>query len=483
MLFTSMTFLGMFLPIVCLLYLITKKELHNSILLIASIIFYAWGEPKYLAIMLLTIIITYVGTLLIEKYPMHKRLTITLSIMANLSFLIYFKYFNFIIHNINEIFHGHINTIAIIMPIGISFYTFHCLSYLIDVYREEAVAQRDIYKLALYITLFPALIAGPIVKYHDIANQIDNREVTFDKVKLGVQRFIIGLSKKMLIANTMGAIVDKIFIQSPDTFSHLVAWIGALAYTFQLYFDFSGYSDMAIGLCLIFGFVIPENFIYPYISKSISEFWRRWHISLSTWFRDYLFYPLMRSDFNVKITSFFSKLVEKKKAKKIATSIILVIVWSLIGFWHGAEWTFVIFGLYHGTFIILEMLTGWDKESDKKIITALQHIYTILVFVLGFVIFRSENITYAIAYLKNMFGFANIHNVVYALSYYIDNIEIITFMAALLCSVSIFSNMLYIKQERKVLRSLVNIWLIALFIFSTLTIVASGYNPFIYFRF
>ena len=254
MLFSSMTFVFVFLPIVLLLYLVTKRELHNPILLVASIIFYAWGEPKYLAIMLLTILANYLGAIGINKYKNQSTFILILTILTNIGFLIYFKYFNFLISNCNSIFHSHISALDIVMPIGISFYTFQALSYVIDVYRGECKVQKNIYKLALYICLFPQLIAGPIVKYHDIEEQIDSREVNFDKVSYGVKRFIIGLSKKMLIANTLGAIVDKIFVQDPHNFSHIVAWLGSFAYTFQLYFDFSGYSDMAIGLGMIFGF-------------------------------------------------------------------------------------------------------------------------------------------------------------------------------------------------------------------------------------
>ena len=292
MLFSSMTFIYLFLPVVLVLYFSAKPERRNNILLLASILFYAWGEPKYVVIMLLTILINYFGAILIEKFSSHKKLLLVLTIACDLSFLIYFKYFNFIIDNVNARSHGSIAPLNIIMPIGISFYTFQALSYVIDTYRGEVRAQKNIYKLALFICLFPQLIAGPILKYHDIEAQIEKRKVEFDKVNKGVKRFIIGLSKKMLIANTMGAIADKIFSQNPDMFSHSIAWLGALTYSLQLYFDFSGYSDMAIGLGLIFGFNFMENFNYPYISKSITEFWRRWHISLSTWFKQYVYIPL-----------------------------------------------------------------------------------------------------------------------------------------------------------------------------------------------
>lgn len=466
MLFSSISFIYVFLPAVCFLYLITRKELHNPILLIASIIFYAWGEPRYLAIMLVTIMVNYLGALLIEKYPLKKKLTLTLTIAANLGFLIYFKYFNFILGNINALLHTNIDFIKVVMPIGISFYTFQAMSYLIDVYRGECKAQKDIYKLALYICLFPQLIAGPIVKYHDVAEQIDSREVNFEKVDIGVKRFIIGLAKKMLLANTMGAIADKIFVQAPDTFTPLVAWIGSFAYSLQLFYDFSGYSDMAIGLGLIFGFRFMENFNYPYISKSITEFWRRWHISLSTWFRQYVYIPLGGN-----------------KISPNRTYINLAVVFFLTGLWHGASWNFIFWGLWNGFFIILEKMTGWHKETDKPFINFLKHIYTIFIFVLGWVMFRADNMHYAAIYLKNMFGLVKVHDIAYGISYYGDTVEILTFIIAVICAMPVFSKILEIKQERKILRSIVNIWLIILFILSTAAIAASTYNPFIYFRF
>ena len=469
MLFSSMTFIYFFLPIVLLLYLIAKKELHNSILLVASIIFYAWGEPKYLAIMLLTILINYFGAIAIDKFKKHKKISLVLTIIANLGFLIYFKYFNFLIENCNNLFHSNISALDIVMPIGISFYTFQALSYVIDVYKEECKVQKDIYKLALYICLFPQLIAGPIVKYHDVAEQIESREVNFDKVNIGVKRFIIGLSKKVLIANTMGAIVDKIFVQDPHNFSHLIAWIGSFAYTFQLYFDFSGYSDMAIGLGLIFGFKFMENFNYPYISKSITEFWRRWHISLSTWFKQYVYISLGGN-----------------RLSKLKTLRNLGFVFLLTGIWHGAEWTFVIWGIWHGFFIILEKILNikeFEKNEHSIQVNVLRHIYCIFVFVIGWVIFRAENLKYAWDYLMNMFGLLHLHpeKFSYTLLYYVDKIEVITFIVAILCCVPIFQNMIY--QQNKIVKGVVNIWLLILLFLSTITIASNTYNPFIYFRF
>ena len=463
MLFSSMTFVFMFLPVVCALYLLCKKELHNPILLVASILFYAWGEPKFLAIMLLTILLNYLGAIYVEK-SVNKKLPLIITIIANLGFLVYFKYFNFILDNINALCHSNIEPLNIIMPIGISFYTFQAVSYVIDVYRGECKAQKDIYKLALYICLFPQLIAGPIVKYHDIENQIDDREVNFDKVTLGVKRFIIGLAKKMLIANTMGAVADKIFTQPADSFTPLTAWIGALSYTMQLYYDFSGYSDMAIGLGLIFGFTFMENFNYPYISKSITEFWRRWHISLSTWFKQYVYIPLGGN----------------RKGNN-RTYINLFIVFLLTGIWHGASWNFVFWGIWNGFFIILEKATGWCNETGNRFVNILKHIYTIFVFVIGWVMFRSEDMTYALTYIKNMFGLIDVHDVTYNMIYYGDYIEIFIFITAILCAMPVFKNMIY--SEKKWIKLTVNIWLILLFLISAATIANSTYNPFIYFRF
>lgn len=466
MLFSSMTFVFLFLPIVCLIYLLAKKELHNAILLAASILFYAWGEPRYLAIMILTILANYVGAIALDKHKKYKKPILLATIAVDLSFLLYFKYFNFFIDNINSIFAMDISFLEVIMPIGISFYTFQAMSYLIDVYKGDAKVQKDIYKLALYISLFPQLVAGPIVKYRDVDEQIDHRTVTFDKVSYGVKRFIIGLAKKMLLANTLGAVADEIFGLPVAQASPQLAWVGAIFYSLQLFYDFSGYSDMAIGLGSIFGFKFLENFNYPYISKSITEFWRRWHISLSTWFKEYLYIPLGGN-----------------RKGNVRTYVNLFLVFLATGFWHGASWNFIFWGLWHGVFIIFEKMTGWHKESKSRIILGAQHIYTIFVFVIGWVMFRAENMSYATDYIKNMFGLVKEHTAVNDVSYYLNNAEMLALIAGILCAMPMFNKILYVKYEHKVLRTLINVWLFILFVVSSATIAASTYNPFIYFRF
>lgn len=459
-----MTFVFLFLPIVCGLYFFTPKVARNYILLFASILFYAWGEPKYVAIMLMTIVVNYLGALLIDKYKQHKKWILIGTILSDLGFLFYFKYFNFVMKNVNFAFGADIPFLDVIMPIGISFYTFQAISYVVDVYRGDVKVQKRLDKLALYICLFPQLIAGPIVKYHDIEDQIDNRQERFDKIVYGVKRFIVGLAKKMLIANTMGAVADKIFAMPVTDFGTGIAWVGAIAYTFQIFYDFSGYSDMAIGLGSIFGFKFLENFNYPYISKSITEFWRRWHISLSTWFKEYLYIPLGGN-----------------RVAKSRMYLNLFLVFLATGIWHGAEWTFLVWGLWHGFFIIMEKWTGWHKKEGGIALSFTQHLYTILVFVFGWVLFRAENIAYAGQYFKNMLGLVKT-NPVYSINYYIDNIEILMFIVAIICSMPIFRNIV-LPITNKYKNIAVNTWIIALFVLSASAIAASTYNPFIYFRF
>lgn len=466
MLFSSMSFIYVFLPILCLIYFISPAKFRNSILLSASILFYWLGEPTYLCILLISILINYRGALLINEYPRIKKLILFCILGLNLASLIYFKYFNFILTNLHSLFSLNVSLIEVIMPLGISFYTFQAMSYVIDVYRGEANVQKSLYKLALYICLFPQLIAGPIIKYHDIEHQIDGRTESFDKVRYGIIRFIIGLSKKVLIANTMGSVANNVFNQSLDLLPNYMTWLGAIAYSFQIYFDFSGYSDMAVGLGMIFGFKFMENFNYPYISKSITEFWHRWHISLSTWFKQYLYIPLGGN---------------KKGVKR--TYLNLFIVFFLTGLWHGASWNFIIWGIYNGFFVIIEKMTGLDKTCENKILNFFKHVYTIIIFVVGWVIFRSENLSFAGCYLQKMFSLHSIRTEFIPLSYYISFSQIVVLICAILLSAPLYKNYIETKTENKVFQLFKYVCLILLFLASTVAITSASYNPFIYFRF
>jgi alginate O-acetyltransferase complex protein AlgI len=368
--FSSPIFLFAFLPIVLLVYYLTPKVFKNISLLIASLLFYAWGEVFYIAVMIMSIISNYFIGILISNSQQQDKPTCTpkfylaIGIVINVGLLISFKYANFITDNFNIILEEfHISAIdlqVIHLPLGISFFTSQAISYIVDVYKKEFKAQSNIYNLALYISLFPQLIAGPIVRYHDVAKQITGREHSLELFANGAARFIIGLSKKMLIANPLGEVADNIFILSGNDLTMPLAWIGVVAYSLQIYFDFSGYSDMAIGLGRMFGFKFLENFNYPYISKSLREFWRRWHISLSTWFRDYIYIPLGGN-----------------RVSTVRVYMNLFIVFLLTGVWHGASWNFVAWGLFHGIFLAAEH-AGFSKILSK-IWRALQHLYLIFI--------------------------------------------------------------------------------------------------------
>lgn len=465
MLFSSLTFLFVFLPVVLFFYWIVRPQLRNAVLLLSSIFFYAWGEPRYVLVMLATILINYFGALAVDKYRTKKIYAVSVTIVCDLLFLFYFKYFDFFISNINEAFHSNFGLLNILMPIGISFYTFQSISYVVDVYRDEVPVQKNLYKLALYISLFPQLVAGPIVKYHDVAEQIENRQVDYEAIVSGIKRFIVGLSKKVLIANTMGAIADNIFSKSVDELSVAVSWLGTVTYSLQIFFDFSGYSDMAIGLGLMFGFKFKENFNYPYISKSITEFWRRWHISLSTWFKEYVYIPLGGNRISQK-----------------RTYINIAIVFLLTGFWHGANWTFMLWGVWHGLFNIIEKATGIFKDSGVRWKEGVKHVYALLVVLFGWVLFRADNITYAWAYIRNMIGFYDSSSYLMFNSY-VTIFDLFILVLAIVFSTPIASNFLNISSENFWKNKFQNVSLIILFVISVSFLVASTYNPFIYFRF
>ena len=387
MVFSSTIFLCVYLPLVLLGYYICPKKGRNLFLLIVSLVFYAWGEPKYVFLMIFSILVNYIfGRLMDKNRGRQKRmkLLLVLSVVIDIGLLSVFKYTDFIITNVNAIFGSSFDLLNIALPIGISFYTFQAMSYTIDVYRNDVRVQKNLIDFGMYITMFPQLIAGPIVRYADVQDQLAERSVTTADFSEGVMRFVVGLGKKVLLANQMGAVWSEIYALGGDV-SALMAWTGAIAYTFQIYFDFSGYSDMAIGLGRMFGFKFPENFRYPYQSVSITDFWRRWHITLSTWFKEYLYIPLGGN-----------------RCGLARQALNLLIVWSLTGFWHGAGWNFVMWGLYYFVILFIEKL--FLLKALDKLPKLFRHVYALLLIVIGWVIFASDDVGVLLPYLGSMFG-------------------------------------------------------------------------------
>lgn len=463
MLFTSISFLYYFLPTIIILYFITPKKYRNYILLIFSIIFYMYGEPKYVILMLVEILVAYFGALLIDKYKSKEIFLIT--IIIHIGLLCVFKYTDLFIGTINSIFKTNISFLNIALPIGISFYTFQILSYVIDVYREKVKVQKNILKLATYVSLFPQLIAGPIVRYETICDELDNRDETIEKFSLGVRRFIIGLAKKVLIANMLGELCTKFSLV--DERSVLFYWIFAISYMLQVYFDFSAYSDMAIGLGKMFGFTFLENFNYPFISKSITEFWRRWHISLSSWFKDYVYIPLGGS---------------RKGTLKLVRNIL--IVWFLTGIWHGAAYNFILWGLFIGVFLVIEKL--WLSKYISKLPKVLRNIYVLFIIMISFIMFNAGSINEAFFNIKGLFGlnkevFINNYTIYYLKSY------LIVLIIAIFGATPLFKNIVEKLKKSKCLNKIINIlepiFLIILLLLVTAYLIDSSYNPFLYFRF
>ena len=401
MLFTSISFLYYFLPALIIIYFITPKKYKNIILLISSLLFYFYGEPKYVFLMIAEIIIAYIGALLIDKYKNQSKNILIITLFIHVFLLIIFKYTDFIIQTINDISNANIKLLNIALPIGISFYTFQIISYVIDVYNGKVKVQKNIINLATYVSLFPQLVAGPIVRYQTVEKELDDRVHSFNNFAYGIRRFTIGLAKKVLIANALGELCSKAFLADEKTI--VFFWIFGISYMLQLYFDFSAYSDMAIGLGRIFGFHFPENFNYPYISKSITEFWRRWHISLSTWFKDYVYIPLGGN--------------REGKYKQIRN---ILIVWLLTGIWHGANWTFLIWGLLFGIILIIEKI--WLNKFMEKLPSFIRRIYVLFIVMILFIIFNSDNMSVALTNIKGLFGmngeaFVNDYTLHYLKSY------------------------------------------------------------------
>lgn len=461
MVFSTPIFLFLFLPAVLVLnYIIPKKYIaaKNVVLLIASLFFYAWGEPKNVLLMLLSIAVNYVCGLLLGRFDSDekkRKVVLWASVVFNLGLLFFFKYFSFVTGGLFPV---------IKLPIGISFFTFQIMSYTIDVYRRSVEPQKSLLKLALYISLFPQLIAGPIVRYIDVEKQLTYRECTAEKTARGMIRFSMGLAKKVIISNTVAAICDGIF-GSTNTVPAFTAWVGVICYALQIYFDFSGYSDMAIGMGHMLGFDFLENFNYPYVSCSVQEFWRRWHISLSSWFRDYLYIPLGGN-----------------RRGKVRTYINLIIVFACTGLWHGASFSFIVWGLWHGLFLVIERL-GFKKVLDK-LPKFIGWIYTMLVVLVGWVFFRADTLSAAMKYLGEMFSFSG--GVANGMAQF-DNLSfIITVIAIILCTpVYQFLKGKLEKTEggKKAAFVIGAVLATGLFILSVIFLTGSGYNPFIYFRF
>jgi len=461
MVFSSSIFIFCFLPLLFLCYFCLPKKCKNVVLLIFSLVFYAFGGVNYLFTLLLTVFISYLGGILIDKYNNKKKLILFLTVGLNLLFLIYFKYTGFILDNINNIFNSNIDIPSIIMPIGISFYTFQSLSYVIDVYKKEVEVQKNYFLLLLYVSLFPQLVAGPIVRYQTVENEINIRTTTLDDFCYGLERFILGLAKKVIIANQMGKLADIVF--SSDSFTTPVVWLGAIAYTFQIYFDFSAYSDMAIGLGRILGFKFLENFNFPYIAKSITDFWRRWHISLSTFFRDYVYIPLGGN--------------RCSKKRQIFN---MSIVWLLTGFWHGASWNFVLWGLYYLVFLILEKYVF--KTIIERIPDIIRHIITLLIIIIGWMLFRLEDLSIFKEVIISMFNF-NFSSISLSEARIYIETYFVYFILAFVFSTPIYYVICEKFKKYKVFEVLKYIGLLILFIITIMFLAQSSYNPFIYFRF
>ena len=482
MVFSSITFLFFFLPITLSVYFVGGKRLRNFILFSVSLVFYAWGETYYVAIMIVSILFNYVSGMGIERSSSRRKWILIAGLGLNLGLLCTFKYANFFVDNLNVLL-ASINLRPIFLnpvhlPIGISFFTFQAMSYLIDVYKKKTAAQYNIINLGLYISLFPQLIAGPIIRYHDISYQIENRKTDLDKFSQGAKRFIIGLGKKVLIANTLALPADKIFALANHDLTTGLAWLGIVAYALQIYYDFSGYSDMAIGLGGMFGFVIPENFNLPYSAKSIREFWRRWHISLSNWFRDYLYIPLGGN-----------------RKGKYRTYVNLLIVFFLTGLWHGASWNFVIWGMFHGFFLVIER-SGLDKYLEKSRLPV-GNLYVLLVVIVAWVFFRAESLGQSLSYLAAMFGYAAGTDTTYHLARLLDLEVIFALVFGILLSYPrfiILPSKCNLNHSISVLRQTSRgfgitfetakvTFLVVIFVASVMNLSYGTYNPFIYFRF
>lgn len=468
MVFSSTVFIFAFLPITLLGYYLLKGKMKNYWLLIISLSFFGWSQPGYLWVIILNIAVNYCGAVLLEKWQKWRKQILIGAVAANLIILFYFKYYMFTVNSINELFGQSFAVKNVILPIGISFFTFQGMSYVIDVYRKDVDVQKNPFSLALYIALFPQLIAGPIVRYKDIVIDVAKRVVKFDDLYDGIRRFIIGLSKKVIIANTLAVCVDNVWDCGADANTWSVAWLASIAYTLQIYFDFSGYSDMAIGLGRMFGFHFNENFDLPYISKNITEFWRRWHISLSSWFRDYVYIPLGGNRKHVYLN--------------------LAIVFLLTGIWHGAAWNFIVWGIWNGIFILVERYIRSKKDSkgsESAATNVFSRLYTLLVVNMGWVLFRAPDMKSAFEYMLSMFGIYDKSKAGFTLFWYLDRWTMLILILGIFFASSVPSRIKNVIVEKIGNKSVVirDVSLLILFFLVIMRIVSGTYNPFIYFQF
>ena len=466
MLFSSIPFLYYFLPIVLIVYALSPRTLKNPVLLLSSLVFYAWGEPKYVFLMIATVAVAYITGILIDKFRgrVLSKVFVGVSVLSSLAALGFFKYADFFVENFNRLTGLSVPLLKIALPIGISFYTFQTLSYTIDVYRGTVKVQKNPISLATYVALFPQLIAGPIVRYSDVEAQLTYRTHSFEKTALGIRRFLIGFGKKIIFANTLGELCDAFMVSSDKSVAFF--WLFAVCYMLQIYFDFSGYSDMAIGLGKILGFDFLENFNYPFISSSISEFWRRWHMSLGTWFRDYVYIPLGGN-----------------RVKRSRLLLNIFVVWFLTGFWHGAEWNFVVWGLYFGILLTVEKFFLIDGLKKHKVIG---HIYTLFFVAVSFVIFSADGLKQAISFVGGLFGAGGIPAVSKEFLYYMQSYGVIIAVAAVSATPlpKKLYNRLYEKAVfEKVFNVLEILFLLILMLISTAYLADGSFNPFLYFRF
>ena len=459
MLFSSTLFIYYFLPLLLIIYFIVPSKLKNVVLLAFSLVFYFLGEPKYIIILILSCIINYVLSKKIETSK-HRKIYLIMALVYNVAQLLIFKYTDFFIDNINNIFNTKIPFMYIVMPIGISFFTFQIIAYIVDVYNKKHKSAKNIIYFMTYVCLFPQLIAGPIVRYIDVENDMDTRTHSFDKFANGIKRFTIGLAKKVLLANVLGELAKELITETVVS-----AWIKPIAYTLQIYFDFSGYSDMAIGLGLMFGFKFLENFNYPLIASSITDFWRRWHISLSSWFRDYVYIPLGGN-----------------RVSKIKWIRNLFVVWGLTGFWHGASWNFIIWGLYFGIILVIEkQLLGKYLEKTKVI----KYIYSSIIIIISFIIFNSNTVSDILNSVGNMFNLTNIDFVNQETIYYLKSYLTLLIVAIIAATPLVKNIILKLKETKlnKVINIIEPLTYIALLILSTAFLIDESFNPFLYFRF